>query len=82
MSSFVTSHLVDCVVDSVETLCLCELCKLGLAEGSTVLSFNSHLKVLLRRVGHDLTEKLGELCGVLGLFVGRLLLLKILAKYL
>ena len=39
VSSFVASHLVDGVVDSVETLCLCELCKLGLAEGSTVLSF-------------------------------------------
>ena len=64
---------MDCVVDSVETLCLCKLCKLGLAEGSAILRLNSHLKVLLRRVGHDLTEKLGELGGVLSFFVSCLL---------
>ena len=33
VAGFVASHLMDCVVDSVEALCLCELCKLGLAEG-------------------------------------------------
>ena len=73
VSRLVASHLMDCVVDSVETLCLCELCKLGLAEGSAVLRLNSHLEVLLRRVGYDLAEELGELGGVLSLFVSCLL---------
>ena len=69
VAGFVASHLMDGVVDSVKALLLSELGKSGLTCGRAVLSFNSHLKVLLGAVGHDLTEQLGEFRCVLRLFV-------------
>ena len=65
MAGFVTSHLVDGVVDRIEIVLLCELCKLELACGCAVLGLYTHFKILLGGVGDDLAEKLRKLCCVL-----------------
>ena len=60
-------------MDRVEIVLLGQLCELELAVGRAVLGVNAHLEVLLRAVGDDLAEELGELRGVLGFLVRGLL---------
>ena len=69
VASFVASHLVDGVVDGVEVESLGFLGQLGLAGGGAVFGGNAHFEVLLGAVGHNFTEKLGKLGGVLRFFV-------------
>ena len=73
MSRLVASHLVDGVVDGVETFFLCPLGKLKFALGGAILGIHTHLKVLLGRVGQNFAEELRELGGVLRLLKGSLL---------
>ena len=61
MTGFVTSHLMNGVMNSVEVESLCALCKVGLSCGCSVLGFNAHFKILLGGVGDDLAETLREL---------------------
>ena len=69
MAGLVAGHLVHGVMDRVEIVLLGQLCELELAVGRAVLGVDTHLKILLRAVGDDLTEELGELRSVLGFLV-------------
>ena len=60
-------------MDRVEVVLLGELGQLELAGSRAVLGVDTHLKILLRAVGDDLTEELGELRSVLGFLMGGLL---------
>ena len=73
MTGFVASHLVNGVVDCVKTRFLCTLCKVELAGGSSALSVNAHLKILLGGVGYNFAEELRKLSGMLSLFKSSLL---------
>ena len=73
VAGLVAGHLVHGVMDRVEIVLLGQLCELELAVGRAVLGIDAHLEVLLRAVGDDLAEELGELRGVLGFLVGGLL---------
>jgi hypothetical protein len=76
MTSLVTSHLVNGIVDGIEVGSFGALGQVGLAGGCAVLSFNAELEVLLGGVGDNLAQKLGELGGVFGLLVSGLLIVK------
>ena len=76
VSCLITCHFMNGVMDSVEIRSLSALRKIGLAGGSAVLSLNSHLKVLLCRIGDNLAEQLSELRSMLCLFVSSLLVVK------
>ena len=73
MAGFVTSHLMDGVVDGVQVVLLSQLGQLELAQGGAVLSVYAHLQVLLGGVGDDFAQELGKLGGVLGLLQAGLL---------
>ena len=73
MPGFVTSHLMDGVVDGVQVVLLSQLGQLELAQGGAVLSVYAHLQVLLGGVGDDFAQELGKLGGVLGLLQAGLL---------
>ena len=60
-------------MDGVEVEGLGALGQVGLAGGSAVLSFDTHLEVLLGGVGHDFAQQLGKLRGMLSLFISGLL---------
>ncbi len=76
MSSLVSCHLVNCIMDCIKTSGLCSLSEICLTSSSAVLSLNSHLEVLLCAVCDNLTEELCELSSVLSLFVSCLLPVK------
>ena len=65
VTSLVTSHFVNGVVDRIQIQCLSTLCKVSLACSCTVLGVYSHLQVLLGGVGEHLTQQLCKLCSVL-----------------
>ena len=67
MASLVLSHLVNRIMDSIETELLCERCELFLASASAVLCIDTHREVLLRAVRQDLAEELSEFGSVLSL---------------
>ena len=60
MASLVLSHLVNRVMDSIETELLCERCELFLASASAVLCIDTHREILLRAVRQDLAKELSE----------------------
>ena len=60
-------------MDRIQVEGLCSLGKIGLAHRSSILSFDSHLKVLLRGIRQDFAQKLRELGGMLCLFISCLL---------
>ena len=72
MAGLVTCHLMYGIVDRVKSFFLRSLRKKSLALGRAALGVNAHLEILLRAVGHDLTEELRKLCGMLSLFESRL----------
>ena len=76
MSSLISSHLMNGIMDCIKIKCLCSLSKVKLTGCSTVLSLYTHLQILLRAVCYNLTKQLCELCSVLCLFVSSLLPIK------
>src|SRR5699024_9291398 len=73
VAGLIAGHLMDGVMDSIEVQLLGLLGQVGLALGSAVLGLYAHLQVLLGGVGDHLAQQLGELGGMLGLFIGSLL---------
>ena len=73
MSSLVTSHLMNGVMDCIQVSSFRTFCKVKFAFGCAVLSFYTHLQVLLGGIGYNLTQKLCKLSSVLSLFVSCLL---------
>ena len=69
MASLVLSHLMNRIMDSIETELLCERCELFLASASAVLCIDTHREVLLRAVRQDLAEELSKLGSVLCFFM-------------
>ena len=69
MSSLVSCHLVNGIMDRIKTSGLCSLSEICLTSSSAVLSLNSHLKVLLGGIGDDFAQKLCEFSSVLRFFV-------------
>ena len=72
MAGFVAGHLMDGVVDGVQTQLFGLLGQLGLAGGSAVLCVNAHGQILLGGVGDHFAQQLSELGGVLCLLIGGL----------
>ena len=70
VAGFVAGHFVNGVVDGVETGFFGELRQIGLALRGAVFGGDAEFEVLLRRIGHDFTEQLGELRGVFRFFLG------------
>ena len=77
MTGFVAGHLMDGIVDGVEAVLLRAQGEVELAARGAELAVDAPLEVVLRgrlHVGLKVgAEELGELRGVLRLFVGRLL---------
>ena len=76
MSSLVSCHLMNGVMDRVKTSDLCSLSEICLTSSSAVLSLNSHLEVLLCAVCNNFAEELCKFSSVLSLFVSCLLPVK------
>ena len=55
MSSLITSHLMNGVMDSIQVQSLGSLSQIKLTCGSTVLGIYSHLQILLGGIGYDFT---------------------------
>ena len=72
VTGLVPGHLVNGVMDSVQAQLLGLLGNGHLAGSGAVLSVYTHLKILLGGVGDNLAQQLGELSGVLCLFIGGL----------
>ena len=72
MSCLVLCHFMYRVVDSVQTVLLCQLCQLKLSCAGAVFSCHSYRKVFLGGVGNALAQKLRKLGSVLCLLVCRL----------
>ncbi len=67
VAGFILAHFVNCVVDGVEVLLLCEGCDSLLVLACALLGEHSLLNVGLG-VPYALAEELSELCCVLSLF--------------
>ena len=74
VTGLVLAHLMHGVMDGVQVELLGQRGQLLLAGGRAPLGLSAQLKVLLGRGGHNLTQQLGELGGMLGLFPGICLL--------
>ena len=76
VSSLVSCHFMNGVVDCIQVSCFCTFCQINFASGSTVLSLYTHLQVLLGAVGYDFAQELCEFSSVLSLFVSGFLLVQ------
>ena len=73
VASFVASHFMNGVMDSIQVSSLSSLSQVELACGSAVFGFDADSQVLLGGGGDDFAQQLCELGSVLSLFVGSLL---------
>ena len=73
MASFVACHFMYGVMDCVEVERFCTFCKISLAGSCAILSFNTHLKVLLGGVGYDFAQQLSKFCSMFCFFVSSFL---------
>src|SRR5699024_10321478 len=76
VTSLVSCHLVNCVMDRIKICGLCTFCKIKFSGCSAVLSVYTHLKVLLCAVCDNLAQKLCKFSSMLCLFPGSLLPVK------
>ena len=67
---------MNSVMDCVQILSLCSLCKLELSFGCAILSLYTKLKVLLCACGYNFAKELSELGSVLCLFMSSLLIVQ------
>lgn len=73
MTSFITSHLMDCIMKSIIVTLLAELSQLGLTSGCAVLSLCTNLQVLSGRRTYNLAQHLSILCCMNCFLIGNLL---------
>ena len=70
MSGLVLGHLMDGVVDGIQTQLLGALGQIHLAGAGAALGVHTHLQVLLGAVGEHLAQQLGKLSSMLSLLKG------------
>ena len=75
VTGLIAGHLMNRVMDGIQIQGLCSLGQISLAGGRAILSIDTHLEILLGRIGQNLTQHFCKACRMISLFEGGLLVI-------
>ena len=69
MASFVLCHLVDGIVDCIQSIFFCTFCQSHFTFTCAMLSSSAEFEVFLGAVGQNITEQFRKFCSMLCLHI-------------